>query len=49
MNDEGITSSIKTALAFNPITKDAKIHVNTDKGIVNLTGSVSTRSVMQEA
>lgn len=47
--DAGIISRIKTALAINPITKDAKIHVNTDNGIVNLTGNVSNASVMQEA
>ena len=49
LNDAGITSRIKTALAINPITKDAKIHVNTYSGIVNLTGDVANVSVIQEA
>jgi hyperosmotically inducible periplasmic protein len=49
VNDAGITSRVKTALAINPITKDAMIHVDTDNGIVSLTGNVSNASVMQEA
>ena len=49
VNDAGITSRIKTAFAINPITKDATIHVDTDNGIVNLTGDVPNASVMQEA
>jgi osmotically-inducible protein OsmY len=47
--DAGITSRIRTALAINPITKEATIHVNTKKGIVNLTGDVRDASVMQAA
>jgi hyperosmotically inducible protein len=49
VDDAGITSRIRTALAINPITKEATIHVNTKLGIVNLTGDVRDGSVKQEA
>ena len=47
--DAGLSSKIKTALAIDPITKNAKIHVTTANGIVNLTGDVSNRTVIEEA
>lgn len=49
VKDAGITSRIKTALAIDPITKSATIHVETDHGIVNLTGDVPNVLVVQEA
>src|ERR1700730_184892 len=49
VEDTGITAKIKTALDTNPITKSATIHVDTDNGIVNLTGDVPSASVMKEA
>ena len=35
LKDAVITSKIKAALAVNPITQSATIHVDTDHGIVN--------------
>ena len=49
LKDAGITSRIRAALAINPITKSAAIHIDTDEGIVNLTGDVPNVSVIQEA
>ncbi len=44
-----LTSKIKTALAIDPITKTAKIHVDTANGIVNLTGDVPNMAVIEKA
>ena len=49
VNDAETTSRIKTAVAISPNTKDATIHVNTNNGMVSLTGEVRNASVMQEA
>ena len=49
VKDAGITTKIKTALATNPITKSYTIHVDTDNGIVNLSGDVPNAKVMAEA
>jgi hyperosmotically inducible protein len=49
VKDTGITTKIKTALDTNPITKHATIHVDTNAGIVNLTGAVPSASVVREA
>ena len=49
VKDTAITAKIKTALDTNPITKSATIHVDTDSGIVNLTGDVPNAKVMMEA
>jgi hyperosmotically inducible protein len=49
VKDAGITTKIKGSLATNPITKSATIHVDTDNGIVNLTGDVPSAKVMAEA
>jgi hyperosmotically inducible protein len=49
VKDAAITTKIKGALDTNPITKSATIHVDTDNGIVNLTGDVPNAKVMAEA
>ena len=49
VRDAGITTKVKTALATNPITKSSTIHVDTDNGVVNLTGNVPSATVMKEA
>ncbi len=49
VKDAGITTKIKTALSTNPITKSATIHVDTDNGVVNLSGTVPSAEVVKEA
>ncbi len=49
VRDAGITTKVKTALATNPVTKSYTIHVDTDNGVVNLTGNVPSPTVMKEA
>ena len=49
VKDTGITTKIKTALDTNPITKSYTIHVDTDNGIVTLSGDVPNSSVSSEA
>ncbi len=49
VKDAAITTKIKTSLATNPITKSYTIHVDTDNGVVNLTGDVPNAKVMAEA
>jgi hyperosmotically inducible protein len=49
VRDTAITTKVKTALDTDPITKSATIHVDTNDGIVNLTGEVPNAKVMQQA
>ena len=49
VKDSVITSKIKTALAVNPVTQSATINVETDHGIVNLTGNVPNVWVWEKA
>jgi|ERR1019366_321767 osmotically-inducible protein OsmY len=49
VKDTAITTRIKTALSTNPITKRDTIHVDTDNGIVTLSGDVTNMSVSSEA
>ena len=49
VRDAGITTKIKGALDTNPITKSSTIHVDTNDGVVNLTGEVPDAKVMMEA
>jgi hyperosmotically inducible protein len=49
VKDTGITTKIKTALDTDPVTKSATIHVDTDNGIVTLSGDVPNAPVMKEA
>ena len=49
VKDTAITTKIKTALDTDPITRSSTIHVDTDNGIVNLTGAVPNAQVMAQA
>jgi osmotically-inducible protein OsmY len=49
VRDAGITTKIKGALDTNPITKSSTIHVDTNDGVVNLTGEVRSAKVMLAA
>jgi len=49
VRDAGITTKIKGALDTNPITKSSTIHVDTEDGVVNLSGNVASAKVMLEA
>ena len=49
VKDSAITTKIKGALDTNPITKSSTIHVDTNDGIVNLTGDVPDARVAAEA
>ena len=49
VRDTGITTKIKGALDTNPITRSSTIHVDTNDGVVNLTGQVPDAKVMMEA
>jgi hyperosmotically inducible protein len=49
VRDTAITTKVKTALDTDPITKSATIHVDTNDGIVNLTGEVPNAKVMLQA
>jgi osmotically-inducible protein OsmY len=49
VKDVDLTSKIKTALAIDPITKGAKIHVDTESSIVTLSGDVPSTMVIEEA
>ncbi len=49
VKDTAITTKIKGALDTDPITKSYTIHVDTNDGIVSLTGDVPNASVMKEA
>ena len=49
VKDTAITTKVKTALDIDPITRSSTIHVDTDNGIVNLTGNVPSAQVMAQA
>jgi hyperosmotically inducible periplasmic protein len=49
VRDTGITTKVKGALDTDPLTKSYTIHVDTDNGIVTLTGDVPNASVMKQA
>ena len=49
VKDTAITTKVKGALDTDPITKSATIHVDTQNGIVNLTGDVPDAKVAAEA
>jgi len=49
VRDTAITTKIKGALDTDPITKSSTIHVDTNDGIVNLTGEVPNAKVMLQA
>jgi osmotically-inducible protein OsmY len=49
VKDTGITTKIKTALDTDPITKSSTIHVDTDQGVVTLSGDVPSMAVSNQA
>ena len=49
VKDTAITTKVKTALATDPITKEATIHVDTMQGVVSLTGDVANQSIAMQA
>ena len=49
VKDTGITTKIKAALDTDPITKSSTIHVDTDHGVVTLTGEVPSMAVSNQA
>jgi hypothetical protein len=49
VKDTGITTKIKTALDTDPITKHSTIHVDTESGVVTLSGDVPNGSISRQA
>jgi hyperosmotically inducible periplasmic protein len=49
VRDTAITTKVKGALDTDPITKSSTIHVDTQDGVVNLTGEVANAKVMLQA
>ena len=49
VRDTGITTKVKGALDTDPITKSYTIHVDTNAGVVTLSGDVPNTSVVKEA
>ena len=49
VRDTAITTKIKGALDTDPITKSSTIHVDTNAGVVSLTGEVPNAKVMLQA
>jgi hyperosmotically inducible periplasmic protein len=49
VKDSAITTKIKTALDTDPITKSSTIHVDTNAGVVSLTGDVPSARVAAQA
>jgi len=49
VKDAAITTKIKGALDTDPITKSSTIHVDTNAGVVNLTGDVPSAQVAAQA
>ena len=49
VTDSWITTKVKTALVEDPATKATEVNVETYKGIVQLSGFVSSQTAMNEA
>jgi len=49
VKDSAITTKIKTALDTDPVTKSSTIHVDTNEGVVSLTGDVANPQVAAQA
>jgi hyperosmotically inducible protein len=49
VRDTAITTKVKGALDTDPITKSSTINVDTQEGVVNLTGEVASAKVMLQA
>lgn len=49
IDDSVITTKVKTALVNDPVTKATEINVETFKGVVQLSGFVSTQAAISRA
>jgi osmotically-inducible protein OsmY len=49
MSDTWITTKVKAALVDDPVVKATEVNVETFKGVVQLSGFVSSREAMSEA
>jgi len=49
MSDTWITTKVKTALVDDPVVKAREVNVETFKGVVQLSGFVSSREAMGQA
>jgi hyperosmotically inducible periplasmic protein len=49
LHDAGITASVKLSLAFEPGVSAMEVHVDTDRGVVRLSGEVGTEAERQLA
>ncbi len=49
IDDSVITTKVKTALVNDPVTKATEINVETFKGVVQLSGFVSTQAAINRA
>lgn len=49
IDDSVITTKVKTALVNDPVTKATEINVETFKGVVQLSGFVSTQAAVNRA
>ena len=49
IDDSVITTKVKTALVNDPVTKATEINVETFKGVVQLSGFVSTQGAINRA
>jgi osmotically-inducible protein OsmY len=47
--DNDVTDKAKVAIYSDPLTKDGQINVSTTKGVVQLTGSVSSQAAKDKA
>jgi osmotically-inducible protein OsmY len=49
VDDAAITSRVKTRFANDPTVSAMRIHVNTDKGVVNLSGTAKSQAEREQA
>jgi osmotically-inducible protein OsmY len=49
LTDKDVTDKAKVAIYSDPLTKDSQIAVSTTKGVVQLTGSVSSEAAKEKA
>lgn len=49
LDDAGITAKVKAALLTSPDVKGTDVNVNTEKGVVRLTGSLDAQSQIDRA
>lgn len=49
LEDSDVTTKVKAAIYNDPLAKDSEIHVSTFKGIVQLSGFVSSQAAVDRA